>query len=302
MPLQPGSKPRAAAGALRRWTPLFLAAPLALSGCNLAVLDPKGPIAAQEGQILVDSVAIMLAIVIPTIAAIAGCAWWFRAGNDKARYRPELEFSGQVELVVWAIPTLTVLLLGGVIWISSHRLDPAQPIEGAGEPLDIQVVALDWKWLFFYPAQKVVSVNELVAPIGVPLRLQLTSGSVMTAFFVPQWGSLIYVMNGMTARLNLRADVAGEFIGEAAHISGDGFSDMTFPARAVSPEDFASWAKGAGGAAFDADAYKELERQGLASKSLRPLADAKLFEDIAEQKLPPAPGPAPKVRPTTSGG
>ncbi len=290
------------AGRLRRWTPLALSLALALSGCDIAVLNPKGPIGAQERQILIDSVAIMLAIVIPTIAAIVVCAWWFRAGNPKARYRPELEFSGQVELVVWSIPTLTVLLLGGVIWIGSHRLDPAAPIEGGGEPLDIEVVSLDWKWLFFYPAQKVVSVNELVAPVGVPLRMKLTSGSVMTAFFVPQWGSMIYVMNGMTTHLNLRADEAGDYLGEASHLSGDGFSDMTFKARAVSPDDFASWTKGAGGAAFDADAYKQIEQQGLAAKALRPLGDEHLFDDIAEQKLPPAPGPTPTTRPTTSGG
>jgi cytochrome o ubiquinol oxidase subunit 2 len=275
---------------------------LALSGCDVAVLNPKGPIGEQDRQILVDSLAIMLAIVVPTIVAIVACAWWFRAGNTRARYRPEFEFSGQVELVVWAIPSLTVLLLGGVIWIGSHRLDPAAPIEGGGEPLDVDVVSLDWKWLFFYPAQKVVSVNELVAPVGVPLRLRLTSGSVMTVFFVPQWGSMIYLMNGMTTRLNLRADVAGDYLGVAAHISGDGFSDMTFKARAVSGDEFANWTKAAAGAAFDADAYKEIGRQGLAAKTLRPLGDDHLFDDIADQKLPPAPGPAPTVRPITSGG
>ena len=304
MPLQPRSTKRTESNLQgpRGFAPLVLALAFALSGCDVAVLDPKGPIAEQERQILIDSLAIMLAIVIPTILAIAGCAWWFRAGNDKARYRPDFEYSGQLELVVWSIPTLTVLLLGGVIWIGAHRLDPAAPIEGNGEPLDVEVVSLDWKWLFFYPAQKIVSVNELVAPVGVPLRLRLTSGSVMTAFFVPRWGSMIYVMNGMTSHLNLRADFAGDYLGIASHISGDGFSDMTFKARAVSPDDFASWTKKAGGAAFDADAYKELERQGVAAKALRPLGDERLFDDIAEQKIPPAPGPAPAVRPTTSGG
>jgi cytochrome o ubiquinol oxidase subunit 2 len=278
---------------------VVLASPFALSGCDAALLNPKGPIAAQDMQILVDSLAIMLAIVIPTIVAIAGVAWWFRAGNARARYRPDFEYNGQVELVVWSIPALTVLLLAGVIWIGSHQLDPADPVEGAGEPLTVEVVSLDWKWLFLYPDQKVASVNELVVPVGVPLVLKLTSGSVMTAFFVPQWGSMIYTMNGMTTHLNLRADEAGEYLGLATQISGDGFADMRFKARAVSPADFAQWAKSAAGAPFDAGAYSELAKQAPAGASLHPLAEPHLFDDIASQKLPPGPGPKPAYEPKT---
>jgi cytochrome o ubiquinol oxidase subunit 2 len=278
---------------------VVLACPLALSGCDLALLNPKGPIAAQDMQILDDSLAIMLAIVIPTIVAIVAIAWWFRAGNTRARYRPDFEYNGQVELVVWSIPALTVLLLSGVIWIGSHRLDPEDPVEGAGEPLTVDVVSLDWKWLFLYPGQKVASVNELVVPVGVPLNLRLTSGSVMTAFFVPQWGSMIYVMNGMTTRLDLRVDAAGDYLGLATHLSGDGFSYMRFKARAVSPADFAQWAKSAAGAPFDAAAYKELAKQAPAGMSLRPLAEPQLFDDIATQKLPPGPGPKPAFEPKT---
>jgi cytochrome o ubiquinol oxidase subunit 2 len=276
-----------------------LASALALYGCDLATLNPKGPIAAQNRQILVDSLSIMLAIVIPTIAAIALFAWWYRAGNARARYLPEFEYSGQLELVVWSIPALTVMLLSGVIWVGSHDLDPAVPVDGPGKPLTVQVVSLDWKWLFLYPDQKVASVNELVAPIGAPLRLQLTSGSVMTAFFVPQWGSMIYTMNGMTTRLYLRADEAGEFLGIAAQLSGDGFAHMSFTARAVSPVEFAKWAQGASGPALDDDAYKELSKQGLAKTALRPLADPDLFAKIVSQKLPPGPGPKPSLRPAS---
>ena len=274
-----------------------LSALLALSGCDVAVLDPKGPIAAQDGQILVDSVAIMLAIVAPTILAIVGFAWWYRAGNPRARYRPDFEYSGQLELVVWSIPALTVLLLSGVIWVGSHDLDPSMPVEGAGKPLTIQVVSLDWKWLFIYPEQRIVSVNQLVAPVGRPLHLELTSASVMSAFFVPQWGSMIYLMNGMTTRLNLRADAAGDYLGLSSNLDGDGFSHMTFNAKAVAPGDFAAWAAAAAGPGFDAAAYKELAKQGLAKPGQQPLADAALFSDIASQKLPPGPGPAPSLRP-----
>jgi cytochrome o ubiquinol oxidase subunit 2 len=275
-----------------------LAPVIGLSGCEFAVVDPKGPIAAQEVQILVDSLAIMLAIVIPTLIAIAAFAWWFRAGNSKARYRPDFVYSGRVELVVWSIPALTVLLLAGVIWIGAHMLDPAVPIEGASEPLEVQVVSLDWKWLFLYPKQKLASVNELVVPVGAPLRLSLSSGSVMTAFFVPQWGSMIYTMNGMTSHLNLLADAPGTYMGLASHLSGDGFSDMHFTARAVTPQAFADWASSATGSPFDAETYKTLEKQGVAAPGVWPLADAKLFDDIVSQKLPPAPGPSPAPRPT----
>ena len=270
-----------------------LSSTLALSGCGLVVLDPKGTIAAQDRQILIDSLAIMLTIVAPTIVAIVAFAWWFRAGNARAVHRPNFAYSGQIELVVWSIPLLTVMLLSGVIWIGSHRLDPAVPLDGPTAPIRVQVVSLDWKWLFIYPDQNVVSVNELVVPVGAPLKMELTSGSVMTAFFVPQWGSMIYTMNGMASHLNLRADEAGDYLGIASHISGAGFSDMHFQARAVAPDAFAQWTKDAGAASpFDEAAYKRLEQQGVVAKSAGPLADAHLFEDIVSQKIPPAPGPS----------
>jgi cytochrome o ubiquinol oxidase subunit 2 len=265
---------------------------LALSGCDLAVLDPKGPIAAQDEQILIDSLAIMLAIVLPTLAGLAAFAWWFRAGNERARRLPDFRYSGQIELVVWSIPFLTVLLLSGVIWVGSHKLDPGEPLTGEVAPLRVQVVSLDWKWLFIYPDQKVASVNELVVPVGAPLKLELTSASVMSAFFVPQWGSMIYTMNGMTSRLNLRVDQAGDYRGLASNLSGVGFADMHFKARAVSPEAFAQWVKSAAGAPFDADAYKRLGKQGPAEPIVQPLADDHLFEDIVSHKIPPAPGPS----------
>jgi cytochrome o ubiquinol oxidase subunit 2 len=282
---------------------LALALACPLSGCDVLLFDPKGPIASQDMQIMIDSLAIMLAIVVPTIVAIVAFAWWYRAGNTRAQYLPDFEYSGQIELVVWSIPTLTVMLLIGVIWIGSHQLDPAAPVEGQGKPLEIQAVSLDWKWLFLYPDQKIATINQLVAPVGAPVHLRMTSGSVMTAFFVPQWGSMIYVMNGMTSRLNLRVDKAGDYLGEAAHLSGDGFSDMHFDARAVSPQDFDAWAKSAanGQPAFDEAAYHKLEKQGFANAEVRPLADPNLFNDIVSQKIPPAPGPEPTSRPLPTG-
>ena len=145
--------------------------------------------------------------------------------------------------MVWAIPALTIILLGGVAWIGAHQLDPAAPIAGSGKPLRIQAVSLDWKWLFIYPGQNVAAINTLTVPAGVPLHFELTSSSVMNAFFIPQFGSMIYTMNGMTTRLNLRADTPGTFEGLSAHFSGDGFSDMHFEVHVVPAAQFASWAR-----------------------------------------------------------
>src|ERR1700731_4497172 len=159
---------------------------IVLRACQPAVLDPKGIVGIADKTILIDSLAIMLAIVVPTIAATLGFAWWFRASNKKAIYWPDFEYSGRIELIVWSIPLLTVILLGGVAWIGSHELDPAKPLASDTPPLEIQAVSLDWKWLFIYPDQRIASVNQLVVPAGVPLRFSLTSASVMSAFFIPQ--------------------------------------------------------------------------------------------------------------------
>src|SRR6202021_1205737 len=150
------------------------------------IFDPQGPVGAAQTTILIDSIAIMLAIVLPTIVAIFAFAFYFRASNTRAFYWPDWEYSGRLELVVWSIPALTVILLGGVAWIGSHQLDPAAPVEGTGSPVRIQVASLDWKWLFIYPDQGIATVNALTVPIGAPLHLELNAGSVMPAFFVQQ--------------------------------------------------------------------------------------------------------------------
>ena len=258
------------------------------------ILDPQGPIAAADKTILIDSIAIMLAIVLPTIAAIFAFAFWFRQSNPRATYLPNWAHSGRIELVVWSIPALTVILLGGVAWIGAHLLDPAAPVEGTGSPVRIQVVSLDWKWLFIYPDQKVATVNTLTVPVGAPLHFELTSASVMNVFYVPQLGSMIYTMNGMVTRLNLRADQEGDLQGLSAHFSGDGFPDMLFDVHVVSQSEFADWASGAGrsGGPLDRRAYDELVRQSVPKdKPVYKLTDPLLFHDIATQAIPPAPGP-----------
>jgi cytochrome o ubiquinol oxidase subunit II len=284
-----------------RWAALGLSATgLLLSGCQPALLDPQGPIGAAEKTILYNAVAIMLAIVVPTIIAILSFAWWFRASNTRAQYRPDWVYSGRIELITWSIPVLVILFLGGVTWISSHDLDPAKPLKGPAAPLEIQVVSLDWKWLFIYPSQGIAAVNQLTVPVGTPVHFSLTSASVMNVFFVPQLGTMIYTMNGMSDQLNLQADTAGTYYGESAHFSGDGFSDMHFDVSVVSDDRFAAWvasAKG-DGPALDAAGYGELAKQ---SEKVKPFTyhtvEPGLYEMIVTQKLAPGPGPAPSVSP-----
>jgi cytochrome o ubiquinol oxidase subunit 2 len=257
------------------------------------ILDPQGPIGAAEKTILIDSLGIMLAIVLPTILAIFAFAYWFRASNAKARYLPNWEYSGRIELVVWSVPTLTIILLGGVAWIGAHLLDPAKALEGSGKPLTIQAVSLDWKWLFIYPDQKVATINTLTVPAGVPLHFELTSSSVMNVFFIPQFGSMIYTMNGMATQLNLKADRPGTFQGLSAHFSGDGFSDMNFDVHVVPSEQFSQWAQDNSHAekSLDEHGYGEIARPSMKSRpAIYRLADPQLFDSIVMQKVPPSPG------------
>ena len=280
--------------AAARWA--CIAAPvLLLTGCEASVLDPQGPIGAQEKIILLNALAIMLAIVIPTILATLGFAWWFRASNAKAKFLPDFVYSGRIELVVWAIPVLTITFLGGLIWIGSRDLDPARPIPSAAPTTEVQVVSLDWKWLFIYPKEGVASVNQLVVPAGQPVHFTLTSASVMNVFFVPQLGSEIYTMNGMATQLNLQADHPGTFYGQSAHFSGDGFSDMHFQVRALAPADYAGWVAGAkqAGQTLDQGAYAGLAQQNTVAQPFTYRAVAPdLFQAILSRQAAPGPGPA----------
>ena len=255
------------------------------------VLDPHGPIAAAERTILLNATVIMLAVVVPVIVLTLAFAWWFRAGNKWARRDPEWAYSGAVEVTVWAIPTLVVLFLGGIAWIGSHELDPARPVASRAAPLDVQVVSLDWKWLFIYPGLGVASVNRLVVPAGTSLRLQLTSASVMNSFFVPQLGSQIYTMAGMTTTLHLQADRAGTYAGLSAQFSGDGFSDMRFDTVALPPEQFAQWLASARAspASLDAAGYAALAKPGAAAT---PTAFGRVAPDLFQTILSASTKPA----------
>ena len=262
---------------------LLLIAVAALAGCTEGVLDPKGPIAAAERQVLFNALGIMLAIVIPTILATLGVAAWFRASNTRARYLPDFEYSGRLELLVWAIPAMTVILVGGVAWVGAHDLDPRKPIgataASAMKPVKVQVVSLDWKWLFIYPEQGIASVNKLVVPIGTPVNFELTSSSVMNSFHVPQLGSQIYTMSGMVTRLHLQADHLGTYPGLSAMFSGDGFSDMRFTVDAVTDNRFSRWVRQARetGPTLDTQAYADLAKP---SKAVAPFTYRTVAADM----------------------
>jgi cytochrome o ubiquinol oxidase subunit II len=261
-----------------------------LGGCSEGVLNPKGPVAAAELQILLNSLGIMLAIVIPTILATLGVAWWFRASNKRARYLPNFDYSDRLEMLVWSIPAMTVLLVGGVAWVGSHELDPGKPLAASGRSIRIQVVSLDWKWLFIYPDHRIATVNQLTIPIGTPVSFELTSSGVMNSFFVPQLGGQIYTMAGMMTRLHLQADHLGTYPGLSAQFSGDGFADMRFTVKAVPPENFALWVDTTRttGPVLDTHAYADLAKpsSAVAPFTYRAVAP-NLFNSILSSAMQP---------------
>jgi cytochrome o ubiquinol oxidase subunit II len=253
---------------------------------DAGVLDPQGPIASAERLLLINATAIMLVVVVPVILATVGFAWWYRSSNPRAGHCPDRAYEGRIEFVVWSIPALVVILLGGVNWIGSHQLDPRAPIPAEAKPLQVDVVSLDWKWLFIYPDQGVAAVNQLIVPAGTPVNFRLTSATVMNSFFVPQLGSQIYTMAGMTTHLNLLADQPGKYRGLSANFSGDGFSDMRFIVTAVSAGDFAGWVAKvrSSGSALDDPGYADLTKpsQAVPPTTYRSVAP-KLFERIVDQ-------------------
>ena len=270
---------------------------LPLAACAEGALAPAGPVAANERTILFNSLEIMLAIIIPTIIATLAFAWWFRAGNTRARYRPDFAYSGRIELLVWSIPLLTITFLGGVIWIGSHRLDPYRPLalRSGQRAIEVQVISLDWKWLFIYPEQGMASVNRLVVPAGVPVHFTLTAASVMNTFYIPRLGGMIYTMNGMNSQIHLQADKPGSYLGRSAMFSGDGFSGMKFNVDAVPVEAFGGWVarSKAAGPALDVGNYRRLARQSM---DVRPFTfravDPRIFPAVTKQIILPAAGPS----------
>jgi cytochrome o ubiquinol oxidase subunit 2 len=249
----------------RRVLAILVLGGFAVSGRAEGVLDPQGPIASAERMILLNSTTIMLVVAVPVIVLTLAFAWWYRASNARAAYQPNWGNSGRIEFVVWSIPAMVVLLLAGVAWTGSHDLDPARKLPSNLKPVRIEVVSLDWKWLFIYPDLEIATLNQVVVPAGAPIEFMLTSTNVMNAFWVPQLGSQIYTMPGMTTRLNLLAEHAGDYQGLSSNFSGDGFSDMRFVVHAVPVAIFSKWlgVTRAEGGTLDAGAYSQLARTGI---------------------------------------
>lgn len=227
----------------------FLAGPagsglvMLLSGCRgAALLDPAGQVGAEERSLILTATLLMLLVVVPAIFLTLFFARKYRASNEGARYDPTWSHSRRVEVVIWAVPLAIVAALGTIAWITTHELDPFKPLASKAKPVTIEVVSLDWKWLFIYPDQGVASVNEAAFPTGVPVRFLITSDSVMSSFFIPRLGSQIYSMAGMQTEVNLIAERPGSYDGISAQFNGPGFSGMDFKALALPDEgQFEGW-------------------------------------------------------------
>lgn len=209
---------------------------------NIAVLNPKGMIAREERDLMITATLLMLIVVIPVFVLTIFIAWKYRAGNTKARYTPDWDHHPVAEFTWWAIPTVIIIGLALVTWRSSHELDPFKPLSSTNPPMTIQVVAMQWKWLFIYPRQNIASVNYVQFPVGTPINFEITSDAPMNSFWIPQLGGQIYAMSGMSTRLHLVADTPGSYNGSSANISGEGFAGMKFVAKASSSADFDAWA------------------------------------------------------------
>lgn len=257
--------------ALRPNVLIIALAGLVLSGCQAVVLNPAGHVAAQQRDLLIISVVLMLLIIIPVMALTIWFAWKYRASNTSAPYDPDWDHSTHLELVIWAAPLLIIICLGAVTWTGTHLLDPYRPLDKVAHdrpvteetrPLEVQVVALDWKWLFIYPEYGVATVNELAAPVDRPIRFSLTSSSVMNSFYIPALAGQIYAMPGMETKLHGVINAPGDYKGFSANYSGDGFSGMKFTFKGLDPKAFEAWLAEArrNGGRLDRRSYLELAR------------------------------------------
>ncbi|MDM9624746.1 ubiquinol oxidase subunit II [Rhizobium sp. S152] len=244
---------------------------LALAGCDLVVMSPSGDIAVQQRDLIIVSVLLMLLIIIPVICLTLFFAWRYRQSNTSATYDPEWHHSTRLEVVIWSAPLAIIIALGAITWISTHKLDPFRPLDRIDaertipadmKPLTVQVVALDWKWLFFYPELGIATVNELAAPVDVPINFEITSSSVMNSFYIPALAGQIYAMPGMETKLHAVINKEGVYQGFSANYSGPGFSHMRFKFHGFNQQGFDAWVAQVKnqGTALNRDAYMKLVR------------------------------------------
>ena len=258
-----------------------------LSGCrHVPLLSPQGPVGETQRFVMVSSFALMLVVVVPVVVMVLLFPMRYRASKSGAPYAPEWHRSKKIEWAMWLVPAILVAILSGIIWVYTLRLDPYRPLDTAAPPITINAVSMDWKWLFIYPEQNIAAVNQVVFPVNVPVRFNLTSDTVMTSFFIPRLGSQIYAMAGMTTRLHLMAGTAGNFTGQNQQFSGAGYADMQFSARAVSADEFKAWIARAKKAPerLDMEQYKKLAEPGTdTSATVFAAVRPNLFEQIVNQ-------------------
>lgn len=286
---------------------VFMASSCAtLVACHEGPLAPRGSIAFGERELLFEALVTMLLVVIPVLVLALGVAWWFRASNTKARYLADWEYSGKIEFTIWMIPLLVVTFLGTLAWVGAHAHDPYRPLRSDKPVVTIQVISLDWKWVFIYPDQRIATVNALVIPVDQPIHFELTSGTVMNSFSVPQLAGQIYTMSGMRTQLWLQASHQGVYKGFSAQFSGDGFSDMHFDAQVVSAADFSKWVDQvrSGQEALTSDSYRRLaSTQSTAPPSVYAQVVTGLFDSVVMASMGASATPRPEgsvVRSTSS--
>ncbi|MBA3757681.1 ubiquinol oxidase subunit II [Candidatus Saccharibacteria bacterium] len=241
---------------------------LYLKTSNVAVLNPKGVIASKERDLIITTTMLMLIVVIPVFILTFFIAWKYRASNTKAKYSPDLDHNRLIEFTWWAIPTVIIVVLSLITWRSTHELDPFRPIAVNKKPITVQVVALQWKWLFIYPEQNIATVNLVQFPVDTPVSFEITSDAPMNSFWIPQLGGQVYAMAGMKTKLHLIAGEAGDFRGSSANISGRGFAGMDFTARSSSRGNFNSWVESvkSTGSTLSLDQYKMLAKPSQNNK------------------------------------
>lgn len=237
---------------------------LVFNNHTVAVLQPKGTIAEQQRDLMGIALLLMLIVVVPVYVMTILIVTKYRAGNKKARYTPDWDGNKAVETIWWMVPTAIISILAFITWNSSHTLDPFRPISAEKAPMKVQVIALQWKWLFVYPEQNLASINELYIPEDTPIEFEITSDAPMNSFWVPQLGGQVYAMSGMSTQLHLMADEPGSYRGSSANLSGEGFAHMNFEVKAMTDTDFRAWADGVGNG-INTLTYEEYDKLAVPS-------------------------------------
>lgn len=270
-----------------------------LAACNAVVMKPAGHVAAQQAHLVVTSTLLMLLIIVPVIVLTLLFAWRYRASNQAAAYTPDWDHSTRLELIIWGAPLLIIIALGALTWISTHQLDPyrplaridaQRPVPGDVRPLEVEVVAMDWKWLFIYPEQGIAVVNELAAPVDRPIHFKITASTVMNSFYIPALAGQIYAMPAMQTQLNAVINAVGEYDGFSANYSGAGFSQMRFKFHGLPAEGFDQWVKAqqAGSERLTRAAYVMLDKPSVREPVRRYAAvDRGLFDAVINRCVEP---------------